>query len=68
MKTCYACKHCTIFFSGLMYSEIRGILALKMYNDAQRYVLKSFLPNNEKNLTLYHGMLKSRFFKNREVY
>ena len=46
-----------VIFSGLMYSEIRGILALKMYNDAQRCVLKSFRPNNEKNLSLYHGML-----------
>ena len=65
---CLQALHYFLFFSGLMYSEIRGILALKMYNDAQRCVLKSFRPNNEKNLSLYHGMLKSRFFKNRELY
>ena len=54
---CLQALHYFLFFSGLMYSEIRGILALKMYIDAQKCVLKSFRPENEKNLSLYHGML-----------
>ena len=48
-----------VFFSGLMYSEIRGILALKMHNGAKRCVLTRFRPNTVKTLSLYQGIFLS---------
>ena len=39
-----------VFFSGLMYSEIRGILALKMHNGAKRCVLTRFRSKTVKTL------------------